>query len=289
MFRKFKRLLLVALLLPLTACDTQVDVNLTANPKDDLTSVEVPIKGVAFYDDDDDDHHVYFDSSESIDLMDYQDDTMYAMFTSESLDEGTYEGVQLVLGANDGTATRESGAQYDIVMGDDSDVADLDFKLSESSNTQVTVNLAVDLRLSLTYSAADKEYTFNPVIRATTDDDGASVTGTVDEDLIDTSSCTADDRDVGEGVAIYVFKGEDQEPDDYDGEDNDPIATGPVTANSSGTGYDYTISVLPAGDYTLALTCLADDDDPDDDDTLDFVDTKNVDLSEGETATKDFD
>jgi len=66
---------------------------------------------------------------------------------------------------------------------------------------------------------------------------------------------------------------------------NNPV----TTANVVGTDpYSYTASFLPAGDYTVAVTCDAASDSADTNDTLQFSDTQNVTVTAGVTTSANF-
>ena len=58
---------------------------------------------------------------------------------------------------------------------------------------------------------------------------------------------------------MYIFAG-DVMPDDVDGIDPDPVATAPVEQDSAGD-FVYRTVIAP-GDYTVAFTCQAANDDP---------------------------
>lgn len=66
---------------------------------------------------------------------------------------------------------------------------------------------------------------------------------------------------------------------------NNPVSTAMVNGDGS---YTYTISFLPAGDYTAALTCDAKNDHADQDDQLVFDASANVSVVAGETTTLHF-
>ena len=85
---------------------------------------------------------------------------------------------------------------------------------------------------------------------------------------------------------VYIFSG-DVIPDDVDGDGGDPVATVPVTQRENSCLWSYTSSALPSGQYTLAFTNGAADDDPSVSDVLTFVGTTTVTLS-GASATHDF-
>ena len=116
--------------------------------------------------------------------------------------------------------------------------------------------------------------------------------GTVAMELVmaDPRTCT-NSLNEDTGNVVYVFEGYDVEPDDIDGED-DPVATINVRQNNAGE-YTYE-ALLSPGDYSVAFTCQASDDDPEVNETMDtpieFVlpAEPNVAIEDGITTTIDF-
>jgi hypothetical protein len=97
------------------------------------------------------------------------------------------------------------------------------------------------------------------------------------------NACNADDANLELGNVVYVFSGTGVAPDDVDGT-GDPVATADVTfANGV---YSYRV-VLAPGNYTVAFTCQAADDEPETDETIAFFPTVNVTMT-GTTQTVDF-
>jgi hypothetical protein len=91
------------------------------------------------------------------------------------------------------------------------------------------------------------------------------------------------------GNRVYVFAGHDAVLDDLDGVD-DPVATAEVSPAS--TDYAYRVLLESPGQYTVAFTCQGAADDPEADDTLQFLPpangaSANVTIA-GDTITVDF-
>ncbi len=64
-------------------------------------------------------------------------------------------------------------------------------------------------------------------------------------------------------AARFIYsKGSDITPDDIDGSGVEPFATAPVFTATTGGGFFYSLRYLPAGDYTLAVSCSGNDEDP---------------------------
>jgi hypothetical protein len=90
----------------------------------------------------------------------------------------------------------------------------------------------------------------------------------------DPNGCAKDDADLDVGNVVYVYTGANVAPDDVDGKSPDPVATAPATQAASGD-YVYRV-VLAPGDYTVAFTCQAGNDDPEVDETGTADDIKFV-------------
>ena len=68
--------------------------------------------------------------------------------------------------------------------------------------------------------------------------------------------------------------------------DEDPVATVSVMQNAAG---DYVYeTILSPGDYTVAFTCQAGNDDPENDDAIDFLPERDVTIVADAEETVDF-
>jgi hypothetical protein len=83
-----------------------------------------------------------------------------------------------------------------------------------------------------------------------------------------------------------LFNGE-VEPDDRDNNGVEPFATASVTTDQIGGSFSYILRFLPEGDYTLALTCLADDETPAEDEDLEFQNVDDLQLESEESLRHD--
>jgi Domain of unknown function (DUF4382) len=97
------------------------------------------------------------------------------------------------------------------------------------------------------------------------------------------NACNADDANLELGNVVYVFQGTSAVPDDVDGTD-DPVATADVMFANG--GYSYRVLLTP-GDYTVAFTCQAADDEPESDETIAFLPPVNVTMA-GNSQIVDF-
>jgi hypothetical protein len=154
------------------------------------------------------------------------------------------------------------------------------FVIPAGGNVDFTID--VDLRRALTKPANSDHYLLRPALRITDNSETGSLSGTVDAALLNDESCT-NDLASDTGNAVYLFNGNDAVTGDVhvddNGEpvgDNNPLITGNVTLDTESGLYTYSIGFVPAGDYSVALTCQALDDAPDQDDVISFLQTQNA-------------
>ena len=166
-------------------------------------------------------------------------------------------------------------------------------------NEQQTFTVEFDLRKSLVNPVGQEEVFLKPRgIRLVDNSEAGSVEGKVDIGVVTHPDC-AIKTDYTQGNAVYVFEGIGLDPDSL-GDDADPsatdtefrpIATATVNADETSDEMTYGVGYLEAGDYTLALTCLANFDDPEADDGYDFtfLTVKEVSVAANEVVTVNFD
>jgi hypothetical protein len=119
-----------------------------------------------------------------------------------------------------------------------------------------------DLRKSVHFTGNDPatgDYMLRPTLRLADNSMTGAIAGTVDMSLAP-ADCTP---------AVYVYSGAGVTPDDIDGIDPEPVTTASVKPDPmDNTKYVYRAAFLEAGDYTVAFTCNAADDDLTVDNTL---------------------
>lgn len=150
--------------------------------------------------------------------------------------------------------------------------------------------LDFDLQKSITDPQSGIDYILRPTIRVVKSEVAGSIRGTVDPTLISGLGGS-------EGCSVYVYEGNDAVTDDIyipDGmpvpvTHNNPVMAAVVGLNSMNELYEYHAAFLPAGAYTIALTCDAELDDPMlDDDNVSFYGAVNKIVVSGETTMHDF-
>jgi hypothetical protein len=277
------RLGAIALLALLAGCEGDVTVDMTTEQPADpnITQVVANVRGLEFTGGGGTET-LEFSDEQQLDFMDYtNDDNVLRMFTSEELPEGSYTGVRLLLDEDQGddafvTVSGESG-QFDLNVVE-GDYASIDFEFEDNDSNSESFTLMLDLRKSLSFNNDNNEYTFTPVLRAVRNEDLSSIRGNVNV------NCPPGDS-IDEG-AVYLFQGNDITPDDLDGAGVEPFATSPVFISNNDSSFFYSLRVLPPGDYTLAVTCIGNNDDPGSDEDLEFRNIVNVELDENETLNR---
>jgi hypothetical protein len=190
------------------------------------------------------------------------------------LEAGSYQGMRLKVlteGDQDSYIVLDDGSEHELTIpsGKASGLK-LNRNFEISANGTVDFTIDFDLRKSITISSphTNPSYKLRPTLRITDNSEIGHVTGTVDGTLL-TSVCG-----VNVSYAVYIFDGSGAVPNDENVEVSPVIS--PVASSLLDDLGNYEIGFLNAGNYTLALTCTADLDDPDVDDGLVFVQQGNV-------------
>jgi hypothetical protein len=278
------RLGAVLMLALLAGCEGDVTMDLTTEQPADptITQVVADVRGLEFRTSGGGTETLEFTDSQQLDFMLYADDAdTLRLFTSEEMSEGTYTGVRLLFDedrADEAFVTDTDGTEFPMTLAE-GDYASLAFELEDRESNSESFTLMLDLRQSLTFDDDSDEYTFTPVLRAVASDDISSIEGNV------AVNCPAGDT-IGEG-AVYLFQGNDVTPDDLDASGVEPFATAPVLTSADNSSFFYSLRVLPEGDYTLALTCIGNDEDAATDEDLEFRNIINVELDNNEAQILD--
>lgn len=278
------RLGVLGLIALLAGCEGEVTMDLgTELPADpNITEVVTDIRGLEFTKSSGGTETMEFTSSEQVDLIDLaEDDGVLRLFTSEQLSEGTYTGVRLLFDedrADDAFVSTIAGTQFPLNLAT-ADAAPLSFEIEDNESNSESFTLVLDLRKSLSFDEDSDEYTLTPTLRTVETGEMSRIEGNV--------SVTCPAGDALERGAVYLFQNQDVTPDDIDGAGVEPFATSPIFTSTIDGGLFYALRYLPAGSYTMALTCIGNDEEPSTDEDLEFRNVVNVDLDDGETITRD--
>jgi hypothetical protein len=266
------------------AVTTDLATELPADPN--ITQVVTFLRGVEFSTSSGGTKTLEFTTSEQVNLINLaQNNGALRLFTSEDLPEGNYTGVRLLFDenrANDAfvftlTTGGTTGTKFPVNL-TEGDYAPLSFSVDKNKNSTDSFTLVLDLRMSLSFDTNNREYNLAPKLRAVETSVMSSIQGTV--------SVTCPTGTTLARGAVYLFQGRDITPDDIDGTGVEPFATAPVFTSSNGNSFFYTLRYLPAGNYTLAVTCEGNDENPTTDQDLRFRNAVNVSLDNKETLTR---
>jgi hypothetical protein len=275
--RSFARLPTMAVAaLVLAGCEGTFTADLaTEAPADpDIVTVRADLAGLEFETAGGGTKTLAFRVAETVDLMDLTEGTPLRLFTDERLPAGDYTGIRLLFDAGAGlNVARAAGGQFDGKVAE-GEFAEVDFSVEDGERSREALTLSLDLRRSLVFEDASDEYTLTPVLRAVRTSDAALVRGNV---LL---SCPTGSSMARNG-AVYAFAGSETKPDDVDGTGVEPVGSSRVRTDAFGLLPRYELRFLAAGDYTLAVTCRGDADDPSVDDELGFRGTTSVRLAAG--------
>lgn len=256
-----------------SSCDGELNltVDMSTQPPADiqLQQVQVMLRGVEFTTTDGGTRRLEFTDAEPLELLGLAGN-IERVFTDEELPEGTYTGVRLLLETEESDESfviDDTGAQQELTVGE-SEYAVINFQVDEDDSLDEDLMLTLDLRQSLRVDDDENRYVLTPIVRAVSQEDASGIQGAV-------TACQTN-------AAVYLFQNE-VEPDDIDGQEAEPYLTTFVSSVDSTYAFDF----LPAGQYTLAVTCDADEEDISVDDELDFRGTTTVDLDDGEDLQED--
>ena len=299
-FQSLFRTLALAATAGMLGCEGNLQINLTDAPLDEATEINVRITGIELTRSDDSTERVDFEPR-TVDLTELSRGRTTLLIDSDEIGEGTFSAVSLILDAPGGQASPSrisltAGGDFALALVANATArAEGTFTVEEDETTTITLDF--DARASVLSPAENSDdYRLSPRLRLVVNDDAGTVRGTVDADLLIADTCdnsntggNTDGNGNSTGNAVYVFSGNNVTPDDLDNVGVEPLTSAAVEPASSGGDPDYGAAFLPAGDYTLALTCTArlDEADVNNDDVL-FVSTQNVTVTAGQTRTANF-
>ena len=272
-------------------------LNITDAPVDGVIEVWVRITGYTIHAVDGDTVSRDFDPVD-VNLLSLQGTNSLKLVVNDVVPVGDYNWLRLHVNATidevfDSYVTLQGGNSYELNIPSGSQTGlkiNTPFTLEADMLASRTIDF--DLRKSLVLTGSG-EYQLRPTLRLVDDALAGSVSGAVNATLI-SSPDQCSDNDPNTGNAVYVYKGFDVVPEDLnDFSINDVITANVVwsdeydeneTDDDEFKGYMFEVGFLEAGDYTIALTCQADQDDPETMDSMVFVYTKNVTVVANEPA-----
>jgi hypothetical protein len=233
-----------------------------------------------------------FGEPHDIDLLALQGGIAELLLDVEALPAGHYTWVRLHVqadfdGVMDSFVLTEDGEQIELRVpsGAQSGLQLVSgFTITANQTNQFVIDW--DLRKALVNPQGQPGWHLRPALRITDLTEYGTIMGRIDSALVEHGSCPNDlEGDIGN--AVYLYAGHDATPVDIAGEETDPVVTGNVQWNADDSAYEYRLHFIAPGDYTVAFTCHALDDDPEVVDGLEFASPVNVTVIDDQEAVAD--
>lgn len=216
------------------------------------------------------------------DLLQLTPDNSATLLDSVSVPAGQYDWVQLKVNADfnsSGNATASddcpsttydsyvdtaSGGEYALRVPSGKVRLVSGFTITADQHTSFKIDW--NARKGLVNPVGLPGYMLRPALRIVDMTQHGTLEGTIAMTTVTNAdnSCNADDptnQNYDVGNVVYIFSGHDATPNDITGTDTDPVATADAEPNADKTAYTYK-TLLSPGDYTVAFTCQAANDDP---------------------------
>jgi hypothetical protein len=229
-------------------------------------------------------------SSRSIDLLALSGGKSVVLF-DQSLKVGKYNWLRLDTDPSK-TYITVNGLQYALRC---SSCEQNGFKLNRSFRIDddgvVAFTIDFDLNKSITDPQSGDHYELRPTARVVENASAGNIAGTVSDTVISGLYGEQGEQDY---CAVYVYAG-DVAPDDiYLPESGtpsshvNPVSTARVAYDGNTESYRYTAGFLPAGQYSVALTCDTASDDIIEDNAITFYGPDTVAVIEQQTTVHNF-
>ena len=292
-----------------------VSIGISDAPVDDAEEVILEIDKITFKKSGNDDVvvdrftftsrtlNIVDEDSFQIDLLDYQSGNQAIIINDLELPAGRYTNIVLTIldeDVNRSYVQESVGGQRKAINVIPDELQLGSFTVDADGDQLFTID--VNLRQALTYRTGTTDtYILKPRgIRVQDNADDRSISGSVDPSLFNTDAPCSNKANPNIGNVVYLYEGHDlgtnNLADVFDPAESDnavpanaiePFAAAAVVANGLGQ-WVYSFSFLPAGDYTLAFSCDAADDDPEDYNgstiTVPFPDSQVIELTTGTSS-----
>jgi uncharacterized protein DUF4382 len=229
-----------------------------------------------------------FSAPVTVDLLSLNADNAEMLLDSHAVPAGAYNWLDLHVNATldghlDSYAVMQTGGTEEVEV--PSGELRLVSGLTITANQATSFVIDWDLHQGLSAPVGQNGLHLRPALRVIDMTQFGTLKGTVAASLVTAGGCTGDPN-LDNGNAVYIYAGSGVTPDDIDSVNPDPVATAAVKQSSTGE-YTYK-TILSPGDYTVAFTCQAKDDEPTTDDMITFVQPTDVSIMNGQTISANF-
>jgi hypothetical protein len=231
-----------------------------------------------------DETSIHFDfAPRQIDLLALNGGGSEILIEDEPVPAGNYEWIRLKVNAgrdaSDSFIELTDGSQHALFIpsGNQTGLKLIrGFTVGVGQLTDFTIDF--ELRKSVIHPPGlGGPYLLKPVLRLVNNLEVGVIEGTVAASIA-AENCTS---------AVYVWTGAGVTPDDL-GSANPPLVTSGVRLDEATGEFRYRIAFVPAGAYTVALTCEANLDGPETDDVIAFEGSSNTTVTAGNVSTVNF-
>lgn len=226
----------------------------------------------------------------SIDLLQLTGSRSVVLLDNQQLSAGQYSWIRLDVDLDPSRSYIEiAGQRHELrCTSCDNNGLKLNRSFDVPTDGAIAFTVDFDLRSSISDPQSGPHFNLRPTLRVVETALAGNIAGNVDSTLITSLG--------GGPCAVYVYEGSGVTPNDiFLPEMGDPPLTwnNPVSTASvdfDGSSYSYEVAYLPAGAYTVALTCDAQIDDPtmNNSGLVSFTGTDTVVVTAGSTTPKDF-
>lgn len=271
-----------------------LSIAITDAAVEDVSEVWVEFSGVTLKPQSGNEIVFDFDTPKSFNLLELQNGNTAELLPATRVPAGPYNWIRLAVNAEfdnvmDSYVMKTDGSQVElrIPSGSQSGLKLVSgITVTQDQSTNIVIDW--DLRKALSYPQGQPGMHLRPALRVTDMAAFGTLRGNVAAALLEDATCT-NDLVAGTGSAVYVYEGDVATPDDIDGTASDPLVTSTVVLGDNDL-YEYQVNYLSIGQYTVALTCQASDDDPEIDDDIAFAaSVTGVEIFDGEVTVVDFD
>lgn len=277
--------------------DARMTLTLMDGAVDNVEEVHVEISSIWLKSADDDAPPFELPLTESpfsVDLLSLSDENAAILVEDALIPAGSYEWLAMDVNAEfdnvlDSYAVTSAGGEVEIRV--PSSRIRLVDGFEVGPNQSVRLLFDWDLRKGLVDPPGLPGYLLKPAFRVLEAGEFGLLTGTVAPETLTNpdNACHADHADLDIGNAVYIFAGSGSDVDDVDETDSDPVATARVALNDM-SEYVYRIALMP-GQYTIAFTCQAGNDDEADQtgtpEELQFIGVQDIEIA-GDPVVIDF-
>lgn len=278
------RLAAPAALLLLAGCQSQVSVQAASSGALDADHVRLAVDQVLLRDSGGTVVPLDSDDTGVKDWLAFGGGATLTLVSGARLPQGHYVGLALAFGAS-GAELDHGGATDPIDVSNASGFTGID--VSVQGNDTLTLWVGMDLRLSLSdQTSSGGGFALLPRLNVVDLGHAGSLSGTIAASVEQSQGCLQG-RTAPDGAAVYAYPVTGLAPyDDSASAAPHPTATAKVAWNADDTG-SYAFPHLAPGSYTIALSCVASQDDPIAAQGLTFAARGDVAVREGGAATLD--